>query len=74
MRVSDAVGAALTALGADTVFGVVGSGNFHVTNALTGRGARYYAARHECGAVSMADGWARLPAGRGSPPCTRGRA
>ncbi len=63
MRVSDAVGAALAALGADTVFGVVGSGNFHVTNALTARGARYIAARHECGAVSMADGWARL-AGR----------
>jgi len=60
MRVTDAVAAALTDLGADTVFGVVGSGNFHVTNALIARGARYVAARHECGAASMADGWARL--------------
>ncbi len=60
MKVSDAVAAALTDLGADTVFGVVGSGNFHVTNALIARGARYVAARHECGAASMADGWARL--------------
>jgi len=63
MLVSDAVGAVLADLGADTVFGVVGSGNFHVTNALTSRGARFYAARHEGGAASMADGWARA-AGR----------
>ncbi|HXZ64147.1 MAG TPA: thiamine pyrophosphate-binding protein [Streptosporangiaceae bacterium] len=60
MKVTDAVATALTDLGADTVFGVVGSGNFHVTNALIARGARYIAARHECGAASMADGWARL--------------
>ena len=59
MLVSDAVGAVLTDLGADTVFGVVGSGNFHVTNALVARGARFVAARHEGGAACMADGWAR---------------
>jgi acetolactate synthase-1/2/3 large subunit len=62
MLVSDAVGATLTGLGADTVFGVVGSGNFHVTNALTSRGARFWAARHEGGAACMADGWARTAA------------
>jgi thiamine pyrophosphate-dependent acetolactate synthase large subunit-like protein len=60
MLVSEAVGAALCELGADTAFGVVGSGNFHVTNALIARGVRYFAARHECGAASMADGWARM--------------
>ncbi len=60
MRVSTAVAGALTALGADTVFGLVGSGNFHVTNALIAGGARFVPARHEGGAVSMADGWARL--------------
>ncbi len=60
MLVSEAVGAALAGLGADTVFGVVGSGNFHVTNALVARGARFVAARHECGAACMADGWARM--------------
>ncbi len=59
MLVSEAVGAALAELGADTVFGLVGSGNFVVTNALIARGARFVAARHECGAASMADGWAR---------------
>jgi thiamine pyrophosphate-dependent acetolactate synthase large subunit-like protein len=60
MLVSEAIGAALAGLGADTVFGVVGSGNFHVTNALVASGARFVAARHENGAACMADGWARL--------------
>ena len=60
MLVYDAVAQTLTELGADTVFGVVGSGNFHVTNALISRGARFVAARHECGAASMADAWARM--------------
>src|SRR5262249_1284077 len=60
MLVSDAVAAVLADFGVDTVFGVVGSGNFHVTNALVARGARFVAARHECGAASMADGWARM--------------
>jgi acetolactate synthase I/II/III large subunit len=63
MRVTEAVAATLAGLGADTVFGVVGSGNFHITNALISQGARYVAARHEGGAACMADGWART-AGR----------
>jgi acetolactate synthase I/II/III large subunit len=63
MKVTDAIARELTGLGAGTVFGVVGSGNFHLTNALISHGARYVAARHECGAASMADAWARL-AGR----------
>jgi acetolactate synthase I/II/III large subunit len=60
MLVTEAIGQALTELGVDTAFGVVGSGNFHVTNALISRGTRFIAARHESGAASMADGWARL--------------
>jgi thiamine pyrophosphate-dependent acetolactate synthase large subunit-like protein len=59
MMVADAVGAALAGLGADHVFGVVGSGNFHVTNAVIAGGARYIAARHEGGAATMADAYAR---------------
>jgi acetolactate synthase-1/2/3 large subunit len=59
MRVSDAVGRGLARLGVNTVFGVVGSGNFHVTNALVAGGARFVAARHEGGAAVMADAWAR---------------
>ncbi|GAA0528957.1 acetolactate synthase I/II/III large subunit [Saccharopolyspora subtropica] len=59
MNVAEAVGRTLAALGADHVFGVVGSGNFHVTNALVAAGARFVAARHEGGAATMADAYAR---------------
>jgi acetolactate synthase-1/2/3 large subunit len=58
--VADAVGAALAEAGVRTVFGVVGSGNFHVTNALTTGGARFVPARHENGAAVMADAYARV--------------
>lgn len=60
MEVADAVGKSLVELGVEHVFGVVGSGNFHVTNALVEAGAEYVPARHECGAVCMADGYARV--------------
>ena len=60
MRVSDAVGQALVRAGVDHVFGVVGSGNFHVTNAMVAEGARFVAARHEAGATTMADAYARV--------------
>ena len=40
MRVDEAVGRALVALGVEQAFGVVGSGNFHVTNALVHAGTR----------------------------------
>ncbi|HET7503062.1 MAG TPA: thiamine pyrophosphate-binding protein [Kofleriaceae bacterium] len=60
MNVADAVGRCLVAHGVDHVFGVVGSGNFHVTNALIASGARYFAAAHEGGAASMADAYARV--------------
>ena len=60
MKVAEAVGRALAASGIDHVFGVVGSGNFHVTNALVAAGARFVAARHEGGAATMADAYARM--------------
>jgi thiamine pyrophosphate-dependent acetolactate synthase large subunit-like protein len=60
VTVAEAVGAELARLGVDTVFGVVGSGNFHVTNALVAHGARFVAARHEGGAATMADAYARV--------------
>ncbi len=58
--VAAAVGRTLVALGVEQVVGVVGSGNFHVTNAMIDAGARFVAARHEGGAASIADGYARL--------------
>lgn len=60
MKVAEAVGRALAAAGVDHVFGVVGSGNFHLTNALVAAGSRYVAARHEGGAATMADAYARM--------------
>ncbi|WP_301177741.1 thiamine pyrophosphate-binding protein [Actinomadura geliboluensis] len=65
MIVAATVGEALARLGARTVFGVAGSGNFHVTNAMAAHGARYVAARHEGGAVTMADAYARVSGGLG---------
>ena len=61
--VADVVGSVLAGLGVRQAFGVVGSGNFQVTNALRAAGAEFTAARHEGGAASMADGYTRL-AGR----------
>ena len=58
--VAEVVAATLSARGVRQVFGVVGSGNFHLTNALIAGGARYVAARHEMGATVMADAYARM--------------
>ncbi len=60
MYVRDAIGRALYELGVRMAFGVVGSGNFHYTNALVDAGARFVAARHEGGAAVMADAHARM--------------
>ncbi|GAA5131393.1 thiamine pyrophosphate-binding protein [Pseudonocardia adelaidensis] len=59
MTVAELVGRALAELGVGHAFGVVGSGNFHVTNALRDGGVPYVAARHEGGAATMADAYAR---------------
>ena len=59
MQVAEAVGRTLAATGVRHAFGVVGSGNFHVTNAMVAGGARFVAARHEGGAATMADAYGR---------------
>jgi len=58
--VAHLVGTLLAELGVGHCFGVVGSGNFAVTNALRAAGVPFVAARHEGGAASMADGFSRL--------------
>ncbi|UOR03453.1 thiamine pyrophosphate-binding protein [Leucobacter allii] len=58
--VAELVGRALAALGAGHCFGVVGSGNFVVTNALRAAGVPFTATRHEGGAATMADAFARM--------------
>ena len=45
--------------GVDQVFGLVGSGNFDITVAMVEAGASFTAARHEGGAITMADAFGR---------------
>ena len=59
ITVAEAVGRTIARLGAAHIFGVVGSGNFHVTNAMIDRGVPFTAARHEMGAATMADAFSR---------------
>ena len=58
--VADVVAVTLADRGVRHAFGVVGSGNFHVTNALRAAGVEFVAARHEAGATTMADACARI--------------
>jgi len=60
MLVSEVAGRALYQQGVEVVFGLMGSGNLAITNALVAAGARFFSSRHESGAVSMADGYARV--------------
>src|SRR3954463_3352496 len=60
MLVSEVVGRTLHALGGDVVFGLMGSGNLAVTNAIVAAGGTFHSARHETGALCMADGYARV--------------
>lgn len=59
VTVAEAVGRTLAHLGAGHIFGVVGSGNFYVTNAMIDGGVPFTAARHEMGAACMSDAYAR---------------
>jgi acetolactate synthase I/II/III large subunit len=57
----EAIAETLARLGADTIFGVLGSGNFRLVERLVSdHGAAYRWARHESSAVVMADAWARV--------------
>lgn len=58
--VAQLVGRTLADLGVGHAFGVVGSGNFAVTNALIAEGVPFVAARHEGGAATMADAYSRM--------------
>ncbi|WP_217423934.1 thiamine pyrophosphate-binding protein [Agromyces sp. Marseille-P2726] len=60
ITVADAIGRTVAALGAGHVFGVVGSGNFHATNAAIAAGVPFTASRHEMGAATMADAFSRV--------------
>lgn len=54
------VARAIAEIGAKRCFGLVGGANFKVTHALAELGVEFIAARHEGGAITMADVAARL--------------
>lgn len=56
--IPDAIAAWYRAAGLRRCFGVVGSTNFEVTQALVDHGVEFVAARHETNAVVMAEAWA----------------
>jgi thiamine pyrophosphate-dependent acetolactate synthase large subunit-like protein len=60
VNVAELVGSTLARLGVGAAFGVVGSGNFHLTNALRAGGVTFVATRHENGAATAADAFARV--------------
>ncbi|MDP9477716.1 MAG: thiamine pyrophosphate-binding protein [Actinomycetota bacterium] len=64
MKVYEAIGDTLSRLGVDTVFGLLGSGNFDLVHHMAeNRGVTFRASRHEAASVGMAAGYA-LASGR----------
>src|ERR671921_2781891 len=59
MRVSEAIGRTLAGRGVGVCSGLAGRGTFALPNALHSAGVGFSPPRHECGAVAMADGYAR---------------
>src|SRR5450755_3638189 len=59
-KLATAVGAALLKKSVRAAFGVVGNGNFLAVAGLMAGGVRYVAARHEGGAIAMADAYYRV--------------
>lgn len=73
MRVYEAIVDLLVDSGVDTVFAVMGDGNLHLLAELGCRdGVRIVHARHEQGAVAMADGYARTTGRLGVATVTHG--
>ena len=60
MNAAEVVGRTLAELGVRDAFGVLGSGNFVTTLAMHASGVAFHHARHEGGAICMADGYARV--------------
>jgi acetolactate synthase I/II/III large subunit len=58
-KLATMVGQVLADEGVKVAFGVVGNGNFLAVAGLMAGGARYVAARHEGGAIAMADAYYR---------------
>jgi len=73
MRVYEAIGETLKRLDVHATFGLMGDGNLRfMTHLAHELGISYYAARHEGGAVAMADGYARVTGRVGVCSVTQG--
>jgi len=73
MRVYEAIGETLKKLEVQATFGLMGDGNLRfMTHLAEELGMPYYAARHEGGAVAMADGYARVTGRVGVCSVTQG--
>jgi len=72
VKVHELVAEALTASGVSHVFTVMGDGNLDLLDAFARRGVRLVHARHEQGAVAMADGYARASGTPGVCSVTHG--
>jgi thiamine pyrophosphate-dependent acetolactate synthase large subunit-like protein len=73
MRVYEAIGETLKRLDVRATFGLMGDGNLRfMTHLAEELGMPYYAARHEGGAVAMADGYARVTGRVGVCSVTQG--
>ena len=73
MRVYEAIGETLKKLEVQATFGLMGDGNLRFMTYLADTiGIPYYAARHEGGAVAMADGYARVSGRVGVCSVTQG--
>jgi thiamine pyrophosphate-dependent acetolactate synthase large subunit-like protein len=73
MRVYEAIGETLKKLDVRATFGLMGDGNLRfMTHLAETIGIPYYAARHEGGAVAMADGYARVTGRVGVCSVTQG--
>lgn len=73
MRVYEAIADALLQEGVTQIFGLMGDGNMSLWSTLVaGKGAQILAARHEAGAVAMADGYFRASGSPGVATVTCG--
>lgn len=73
MKVYEAIGQGMAHEGVDAVFGLMGDGNLSLIPYITDDlGMSFYGARHEGGAVAMADGYARVSGRVGVASFTQG--
>jgi thiamine pyrophosphate-dependent acetolactate synthase large subunit-like protein len=72
MKVYEQVAVWLSQRGVRTMFGLLGDANMYVASAFEAAGGRFVRAAHEAGAVSMADGYARMTGGWAVATVTHG--